>query len=154
MSVEKVKQYLSRFGKDGDVLILTESTATVQLAAEAIHVAPDQIAKSLTFRNGEGCILVVMSGDARVDNQKFKEAFSLRAKMCKPDEVEAYTGHEVGGVCPFAVSKEHTLVYLDNSLKRYGLVYPAAGDANSMVPMTLDELWECSGAVGWVEITK
>lgn len=154
MSVEQAKNYLKQFGKDGDVYSMEASTATVDEAAAAIGVSPGQIAKSLTFQKGEGCILVVMSGDARVDNQKFKTVFSLRSKMCKPDDVKRFTGYDIGGVCPFGVDTSLTEVYLDDSLKQYDIVYPAAGDGNSMVKMTLSELYQCAQALGWVDIAK
>lgn len=154
MSVEKARNYLKEFGKDSDVHVMEASTATVDEAAAAIGVTPGQIAKSLTFQKGDGCILVVMAGDARVDNQKFKSVFALRSKMCKPDDVKRFTGYDIGGVCPFGVDTALTEVYLDESLKQFDIVYPAAGDSNSMVKMTTEELFQCAQALGWVDIAK
>ncbi len=154
MSIEIARAHLKQFGKDKEIQIMTQSTATVELAAAAIGVLPGQIAKSLTFTTDDGCILVVVAGDKRVDNKKYKKTFGRKANMCKPDDVEKFTGHAIGGVCPFGIINPATRVYLDGSLKAYDSVYPAAGSDNSMIHMTLDELFVCSGATDWVDVSK
>lgn len=153
MSVERVKEYLKRFGLDGRVIEFTVSSATVALAAEALHCEPGRIAKSLTFMvNGEP-VMILASGDARIDNRKYKEEFGTKAKMLTPEEVRELIGHEVGGVCPFAVN-EGVKVCLDKSLKKYDTVYPACGSSNSAIPLTIAELEKCSGYTKWVDVSK
>lgn len=153
MSVERVKEYLKRFGLDGRVIEFTVSSATVALAAEALHCEPGRIAKSLTFMvNGEP-VMILASGDARIDNRKYKEEFGTKAKMLTPEEVKELIGHEVGGVCPFAVN-EGVKVCLDKSLKKYDTVYPACGSSNSAIPLTIAELEKCSGYTKWVDVSK
>ena len=153
MSVERVKEYLKRFGLDGRVIEFTVSSATVALAAEALHCEPGRIAKSLTFMvNGEP-VMILASGDARIDNRKYKEEFGTMAKMLTPEEVKELIGHEVGGVCPFAVN-EGVKVCLDKSLKKYDTVYPACGSSNSAIPLTIAELEKCSGYTKWVDVSK
>ena len=129
------------------------SSATVELAAQTLDVHPARIAKTLSFALGEGCMLVVAAGDARVDNRKFKDQFTMKAKMLAPDEVERLTGSEVGGVCPFALP-EGTPVYLDVSLKRFATVFPACGSTNSAMEVTCDELFRYSRAKDWVDVCK
>ena len=153
MSVERVKEYLKRFGLDGRVRELPESSATVALAAQALGCGEGEIAKSLTFMvNGEP-IMIVAAGDARIDNHKYKEEFGAKAKMLTPDEVRELIGHEVGGVCPFAVN-DGVKVYLDKTLRRYEVVYPACGSSNSAVGMTIGELERASGYIKWVDVCK
>ncbi len=153
MSVETVKEYLSQWGREKDVLEFPVSSATVELAAQALHTAPGQIAKTLSFARGEGCLLVVAAGDARIDNAKFKAALGTKAKMLTPDQVLAMTGHAVGGVCPFALP-EDVPVYLDESLREKGVVYPACGSSNSAIRLTLEELAAYSRSRGWVDVCK
>ena len=153
MSIEAVKEYLSQWGRDKDVLEFSVSSATVQLAAEALHTAPEQIAKTLSFVNGEGCLLVVAAGNARIDNPKFKAAFGMKAKMLPPDRALELTGHAVGGVCPFALP-ENVPVYLDCSLKDKEAIYPACGSSNSAIRLTPDELECYSHSKGWVDVCK
>ena len=155
MSVKKVREYLKEFHKDQDIQVLSESSATVELAAKAVGVEPARIAKTLSFCGKEEgtCVLVVTAGDQKVDNSKFKHFFGMKAKMPKGDEVEKLTGHAPGGVCPFA-NPPHTAVYLDTSMKRFDTVFPAAGSGNSAVEMTCDELFACSGAREWVDVCK
>ena len=153
MSVERVIEYLKRFGLDGRVIEFTVSSATVALAAEALHCEPGRIAKSLPFMvNGEP-VMILASGDARIDNRKYKEEFGTKAKMLTPEEVKELIGHEVGGVCPFAVN-EGVKVCLDKSLKKYDTVYPACGSSNSAIPLTIAELEKCSGYTKWVDVSK
>ena len=153
MSLETVKAYFRRLGMEDRVMEFETSSATVELAAQAAGVEPARIAKTLSFRKGDGCVLVVAAGDARIDNRKFRDAFGVKAKMLSPDEVLAMVGHPVGGVCPFDV-KEGVPVWLDESLKRFDVVYPAAGSANSAVALTPDELQRCAGAAGWTDVCK
>ncbi len=154
MSVDAVRNYLKEFGLDGRVEEFTESSATVELAAKAAGVIPAMIAKTLSFKVGDGAVLVVTSGDTKVDNSKFKATFGTKAKMLTPDEAIEYTGHAVGGVCPFAIEREDVKTYLDVSLKRFDTVLPAAGSSSSCVRLSPNELELASRAVGWAEICK
>ena len=155
MSVEKVRAYLTPYGVTQRIRELEVSSATVELAAAALGVAPARIAKTLSFQGpgGQGCMLVVMAGDAKVDNQKFKARFGMKARMLSHEEALAHTGHAVGGVCPFALP-EGVPVYLDVSMQRFDVVYPAAGSGNSAVPMTCQELEQCAKAAAWVDVCK
>ncbi len=153
MSIEKVREFFTRKGLGDKVLEFDVSSATVELAAEAIGCESERIAKSLTFMGTERPIMVVATGDSRVDNAKFKATFGIKAKMLKFDEVEELIGHAVGGVCPFCV-KENVSIYLDNSLKRFETVYPACGSSNSAIELTLSQLEEFSSALGWVDVCK
>ena len=153
MSMEKVKAYFAQFGMEQRVLEFEVSSATVELAAQAAGVEPKRIAKTLSFLVGDTCILIVAAGDARVDNKKYKDRFGAKAKMLAHDDVPEYIGHAVGGVCPFAV-KEGVKVYLDESLKRFETVFPAAGSANSAIEMTIPELEQYSKFDGWVDVCK
>ena len=153
MSIEKAREHLRRFGMEDKVIEFTVSSATVELAAAALGVEGARIAKTLSFKKGDGCVLVVAAGDAKVDNRKFKDAFGCKAKMLSPDEVLSLVGHPVGGVCPFGINPG-VPVYLDESLRRFEIVYPACGSANSAIPVTPEELFRVSGAVGWVDVCK
>ena len=153
MSMEKVKAYFAQFGMEQRVLEFEVSSATVELAAQAAGVEPKRIAKTLSFLVGDSCILIVAAGDARVDNKKYKDRFGAKAKMIAHDDVPEYIGHAVGGVCPFAV-KEGVKVYLDESLKRFETVFPAAGSANSAIELTIPELEQYSKFDGWVDVCK
>lgn len=153
MSIERVRAYFERFGIAERILEFAVSSATVELAAEAAGVEPARIAKTLSFRDGEGGLLVVAAGDARVDNRKFKEAFHQKARFLTPEEAVAFTGHAVGGVCPFAVD-DSVAVYLDESLRRFETVFPAAGSANSAIELTCDELSRYANARCWVDVCK
>lgn len=154
MSVQAVKEYLAQWGRDGDVRELGESSATVELAAKALGVEPARIAKTLSFKGAEGCILVVAAGDVKIDNPKFKAQFQCKAKMLTPGEALAYTGHAVGGVCPFALPDSAVKVYLDVSLKRFATVFPACGSGNSAIELSLEELNSYSHAECWVDVCK
>ena len=153
MSIEKVREYLSNYGLAEKIIEFDVSSATVELAAAALSCEPCQIAKSLAFLMGEGAILVVAAGDVKIDNAKFKAEFGAKAKMVPFAEVEQFVGHAAGGVCPFAV-KDGVAVYLDESLKRFELVYPAAGSSNSAIPLTLSELEGASQYQKWVDVCK
>ena len=153
MSIERARAHLARYGLEERIRELTVSSATVALAAEALGCEPARIAKTLSFENGEGAILVIAAGDARIDNAKFKHRFGIKAHMLSAERVEPLIGHGVGGVCPFGVNAGIP-VYLDESLKRFDIVYPAAGTAASAVMLTLSELERASEADGWVDVTK
>ena len=153
MSIEKVRAYFRPLGREQDILEFPVSSATVELAAQAVGVIPARIAKTLSFLVDGACILVVTAGDAKIDNSKFKAFFHTKAKMLTPEQVSQLTGHTVGGVCPFA-NPEHVSVYLDESLKRFSTVFPAAGSGNSAIELTCDELEELSHATGWVDVCK
>ena len=151
MSLEKAESYLKEAGFLDHVIELKESTATVALAAEALGVEPGMIAKTMSFLQGEQPVLILTEGTAKVDNRKYKDTFHVKAKMIPFEQVEEVTGHAPGGVCPFGI-KDGIEVYLDESLKRFEMVYPAAGDDHSAVRLTIPELEEVSGAKGWVDV--
>ncbi|HNY95100.1 MAG TPA: YbaK/EbsC family protein [Flexilinea sp.] len=153
MSVENVKAYFDQYGISDRIREFEESSATVELAAGLLSCSPGEIAKTLAFRLNGGCVLIVAAGDAKVDNSKFKAVFGSKAVMVKPEEAEELVGHAVGGVCPFAV-KEGVRVYLDQSLKRFETVYPAAGDSHSVIRLSIAELEKYSGAIGWIDVCK
>lgn len=153
MSIVKVREYLKDFGADGRILEFPVSSATVELAAKALGTAPARIAKTLSFRLASGVILVVLAGDAKTDNRKYRETFGEKARMLDREEAEALVGHAVGGVCPFAVN-DGVKVYLDVSLKRFATVFPAAGSANSAIELTPEELEKFSRSSGWVDVGK
>ena len=154
MSIEKVRAYFERCGIANRIQEFPVSSATVELAAEALHIAPCRIAKTLSFSVHDAPILVVTAGDAKVDNAKFKARFGVKAKMLSREDAEPLIGHAVGGVCPFAV-KEGVAVYLDESLRRFETVFPAAGSSNSAIEMTCAELEKySSNFVEWVDVCK
>ena len=150
-SIGKVRKYLENWGLAEMIHEYSVSSATVELAALAEGVIPARIAKSLTFHGEGGCVMVVAAGDARVSNGKYKKAFGRKPGMLPPDQVSELTGHEVGGVCPFALPGT-TAVWLDISLRRFPTVFPACGSDNSAIEMDMEQLWETSGAVGWVDV--
>ncbi len=153
MSIDKVKAYFASVGLLERIQEFEVSSATVALAAEALHCEPARIAKTLSFEKGEGAILVVAAGDAKVDNPKFKSAFGMKAKMLTPEDALRLIGHAVGGVCPFAIN-EGVPVYLDESLRRFDFVYPAAGSGSSGIRLTIPELEEHSHCAAWVDVCK
>lgn len=153
MSVEKVREYLDGFGMADRLLEFDVSSATVELAAQALNCEPGRIAKTMSFHVGGGVVLVVAAGDEKIDNRKFKDQFHTKAKMLSHDEVEPLTGNQPGGVCPFGVP-EQVQVYLDKSLHRFDPVYPAAGSGNSAVRISPEELETVCRAAGWVDVCK
>ena len=155
MSIEKGRAYFRSLGMEDRVIEFTVSSATVELAAAALGVEGARIAKTLSFKNkeGDGCVLILAAGDARIDNRKFKDKFGCKAKMLTPDEVLEMVGHPVGGVCPFGCN-EGIPVYLDVSLQRFTTVFPAVGSPSSAIELNLDELWTCSRALEWVDVCK
>lgn len=153
MSLEKAKAYLKKYSLDKNVLEFNESSATVSDAAKAIGCEEKEIGKTLSFLVGEEPILVLVAGDSKIDNKKFKECFNIKAKMIPFDDVEKYIGHAPGGVCPFGI-KDGVKVYLDESLKRMEIIYPACGSSKSAVKLTIKELEECSNYEKWVDVCK
>ena len=153
MSMQAARDHLAKFGLEGRIREFSVSSATVELAAVAVGCEPARIAKSLSFLVGEQPILILAAGDAKVDNPRYKAKFGTKAKMIPADQVEELIGHGVGGVCPFG-TKPGVTVYLDESLRRFDVVYPAAGTAASAVELTLPELETASGACGWVDVCK
>lgn len=153
MAIEKVKEYFKKYDMEEKVLEFDVSSATVELAAEALHCEPCRIAKTLSFFVGEEPILIVTAGDVKIDNAKYKARFGKKAKMISAEEVETVIGHGVGGVCPFAVN-ENVTVYLDESLKRFTTVFPACGSSNSAIELTIEEMERYSGYKEWVDVCK
>lgn len=153
MSIEKVRDYFRPLGREQDILEFPVSSATVELAAQAVGVIPERIAKTLSFLVEEGCVLIVAAGDAKIDNAKYKAMFHTKAKMLTPEQVTRFTGHAIGGVCPFG-SLEGVRTYLDISLKRFDTVFPAAGSSNSAIELTCGELEEYSRSLGWVDLCR
>ena len=153
MSIERVRERFAELGIAQRIMEFSVSSATVELAAEALGCEGARIAKTLSFKIGDSPILIVAAGDARIDNAKYKAKFSAKAKMLTPDEAESLIGHAVGGVCPFAVNDGVT-VYLDESLKRFETVFPACGSSNSAIELTIPELEKYSGFAEWVDVTK
>ena len=153
MAIERVKEYFKQFGMEDRIIELKESSATVELAAQALNCEPARIAKSLSFMVDEKPILVISAGDVKVDNAKYKAQFGTKAKMLTAEEVETLVGHAVGGVCPFGIN-EGVTVYLDESLKRFTTVFPACGSGNSAIELTIPEMEQYSGYIEWVDVCK
>ncbi len=153
MSFERAAEYVRGCGLGDRIKVFPVSSATVELAAQAVGVEPGRIAKSLTFRVGEDPVMILCAGDWKIDNPKYKARFSTKAKMLAPDEVERLIGHAVGGVCPFG-RNENVAVYLDESLRQYDVVYPACGSDNSAVELTVEELERISGSRGWIDVCR
>ena len=152
MSIEKARMYLASRGLEDRIIIPEASSATVELAARALGTEPGQIAKTMSFLLDDQPILILTEGTARIDNRKFKDRFHKKAKMIPPDRVEELVGHSPGGVCPFGTN-EGIPVYLDGSLKKYDVVYPAAGTDHSAVRLTVQELEDCLEAE-WVDVCR
>ena len=153
MAIDKVREYFKQFGIDDKIQELELSSATVELAAEALNCEGQRIAKSLSFKVDDTPILVISAGDAKIDNAKYKSYFKSKAKMLSPDEVKDFIGHEIGGVCPFAINKG-VKVYLDESLKCFNTVFPACGSSNSAIELTISELEKYSNFIEWVDVCK
>ena len=153
MSIDRVKEYFKQFGIEDRIQEFDVSSATVELAAEALSCEPQRIAKTLSFIVKEEPILIVAAGDAKVDNHKYKAKFAKKAKMLTPDELIELIGHPMGGVCPFGIN-DNVTVYLDESLKRFKTVFPACGSANSAIELTIEELERYSGYKEWVDLCK
>ncbi|WP_312390915.1 YbaK/EbsC family protein [Chryseobacterium sp.] len=154
MSLEKVKQHLSQWNRESDIILLNQSSATVHQAAEALGVSVAKIAKSISlYDKDNGVIVIVASGQSKIDSKKFKERFDFKAKMLSFEDVEVLVGHPVGGVCPFGVN-DGVKVFLDLSLKHFNYVYPACGTVNSAIKLTIPELEKYSLSEEWVDVTK
>lgn len=153
MAIERVREYFKAYDMDGRIQEFDVSSETVALAAEALNCEPYRIAKSMSFKVEDEAILIVTAGDVKIDNPKYKAQFQTKAKMLSYDEVEVMIGHAVGGVCPFAI-KDGVKVYLDESLKRFETVFPAAGSGNSAIELTLEELEKYSNYIAWVDVCK
>lgn len=153
MAIEKVKKYFKEYGIENNILEFNTSSATVELAANALGCKPEHIAKSLSFNVNDTTIIIVTAGDMKIDNAKFKQEFNTKAKMLKFEEVEEKIGHAVGGVCPFAIN-EGVKVYLDVSLKEYDYVYPACGSSNSAIKLSITELEKYSNYIKWIDVAK
>lgn len=153
MAIEKVREYFAGFGMENRILEFQESSATVELAAQALGCEGARIAKTMSFIVAEKPILILCAGDTKVDNAKYKAFFKEKARMIQFEQVETIIGHAPGGVCPFAVN-EGVLVYLDESLKRFETVFPACGSSNSAIELTIPELEKYSGYLGWIDVTK
>ena len=153
MSIEKGRAYFRSLGIEDRVIEFTVSSATVELAAQALSVEGARIAKTLSFKTPDGCMLILAAGDARIDNHKFKDKFHMKAKMLSADEVLELVGHPVGGVCPCGIDPAIP-VYLDVSMKRFRTVFPAVGSASSAIELDLDELYRYSNALEWIDVCK
>ena len=153
MSIQRVREYFKEYGMENRIQEFQVSSATVELAAQALHCDPERIAKTLSFMVKDRVVLVVTAGDMKIDNSKYKAQFGTKAKMLSPDDAEILVGHKVGGVCPFGV-KEGVEIYLDVSLKRFETIFPACGSANSAIELTISELEKYSGFFEWVEVCK
>ena len=153
MSIEKVKEYFKQYNMEDKVMEFPVSSATVELAAQALSCEPCRIAKTLSFSANDKTILIVTAGDAKIDNKKYKTFFGAKAKMLTFDEVTEKIGHAVGGVCPFAVN-EGVDIYLDESLKRFESVFPACGSSNSAIELTPSQLEEYTSYIQWIDVCK
>ena len=154
MTIEAVKEYLKEYGKDNAIIELKASSATVELAAKALGVIPARIAKTLSFKVDNNCVLIVTAGDTKIDNRKFKEIFKTKEKMLTPEEVIEFTGHAIGGVCPFGLKDPKIKTYCDISMKRFETIFPACGSHNSAIELTCDELFTISKSYKWLDICK
>lgn len=153
MAVNKVKDFFKKYNMENNIIEFDKSTATVELAAIALNTYTNNIAKSMAFLVKEEPIIVVTSGDSRIDNSKYKKYFESKAVMIKPDELENIIGHAMGGVCPFAIN-DNVKVYLDVSLKSLDNIYPACGSSNSAIKLTVSELEEYSNFIDWIDVCK
>lgn len=155
MSIEKVRSYFAQFGIEDRIQEFDVSSATVDLAAQAVGVEGARICKTLSFKIPDGgCVLIQTAGDTKIDNRKFKTFFGFKAKMLSPEEVVEYTGHAIGGVCGFAVENPEVKIYCDVSMQRFDTVFPACGSANSAIELSCDEIFRYSGAREWIDVSK
>lgn len=155
MAIEKVRAFFRQLGMEERIQEFDVSSATVELAARAVGVEGARICKTLSFKDGEeGCILIQTAGDTKIDNRKFKDTFGQKAKMLTAEEVVAFTGHAIGGVCAFAIDNPRVRVFCDESMKRFETVFPACGSANSAIELTCDELFDVSKAEKWIDVCK
>ena len=151
MAFEKARDYLKNMGYEDRIRTFEVSSATVELAAIAVGTKPERIAKSLTFKVNDKPIMVICAGDGKVSNSKYKNQFGVKARMLSPDEVHELIGHDIGGVCPFGIN-DGVDVYLDETLKRFDIVYPACGSGNSAVELSIEDLEKTSNFISWVDV--
>ena len=154
MAIEKVREYFKTLGIEDRIKEFDVSSATVELAAQALSCELAHIAKSLSFKIEDRTLLILVAGDAKIDNKKYKAEFATKAKMLNPDEVVEYIGHAIGGVCPFAIANDGVKVFLDVSMKRFSTVFPACGSSNSAIELTCDEMEKYSHCEKWVDVCK
>ena len=155
MSIEIVREYFKEFGLEEKIMEFEVSSATVELAAQAVGVEGARICKTLSFKDGEdGCILIQTAGDTKIDNRKFKDTFGQKAKMLSPEEVVEFTGHAIGGVCAFGIKNEKVRIYCDESMKRFDTVFPACGSSNSAIELTIEELQKYSNYIKTIDVCK
>ncbi|MCI8348996.1 MAG: YbaK/EbsC family protein [Firmicutes bacterium] len=155
MAIEIVREYFKQLGIEDRIMEFDVSSATVELAALAVGVEGARICKTLSFKYGDnGCILIQTAGDAKIDNRKFKDTFGQKAKMLSPDEVIAFTGHAIGGVCAFGINNDNVKIFCDESLKRFETIFPACGSSNSAIEFTCEELYKYSNAIEWIDVCK
>jgi len=153
MSLEKAKQHLAKYNLQDQIILLDESSATVELAAAALGVKPERITKTMAFLLDERVILILTAGDVKIDNIKYRQKFSSKAKMVPYENCSELVGHPAGGVCPFGIN-ENITVYLDESLQRFSSVFPACGTGNSAIELTIAQLEQCSNYLEWIDVTK
>ena len=155
MAIEKVRAYFGDLGMEDRIQEFDVSSATVELAAQAVGVEGARICKTLSFKDGEdGCVLIQTAGDTKIDNRKFKDTFGQKAKMLTAEEVVEFTGHAIGGVCAFAIENPRVRVFCDESMKRFETVFPACGSSNSAIELTCDEIFRISKAEKWIDVCK
>lgn len=152
MAIDKVRTYFRKIGLEGNILEFPTSSATVDLAANAAGVIPARICKTISFKTAEGCVLIQTAGDTKISNSKYKSYFNCKAKMLNAEEVLYYTGHEVGGVCAFAIDRNDVKIYCDKSMKRFETMFPACGSSNSAIELTPDELFRYSNSLEWIDV--
>ncbi len=152
MSIDKVREYFKQYNMQNQILEFEVSSATVELAAKALNTEPARIAKTLSFKLDEICILIVCAGDVRIDNKKYKAHFHSKARMLSPEEVIKFTGHAIGGVCPFGIENNNVKVYTDISLQRFKTIFPACGSSNSAIELTCEDLYKYSESLGWIDV--
>lgn len=154
MSIDAVRAYFKNFDLDNKIMEFSTSSATVELAAQTLNCETARIAKTLSFKTGSNIILIVCAGDTKIDNKKYKDTFACKAKMLAPEEVLEYTGHAIGGVCPFGLKNDKIDVYIDKSLLRFSSVFPACGSSNSAIELSPDELFYYAKAKSWIDVCK
>ena len=153
MSITRAREYFAKFGMENRIIEFATSSATVALAAVAAGCEEARICKTLSFMGNEGPLLILVAGDVKIDNHKYKEQFGVKAKMLTAEQVEELIGHAVGGVCPFGI-KDGVTVYLDDSMRRFATMFPACGSSNSAIELTIEELEKYSGYKAWVNVGK
>ena len=155
MAIEIVREYFKQLGIEDRIMEFDVSIETVELAALAVGLEGERICKTLSFKDCDnGCIMIQTAGDAKIDNRKFKDTFGQKAKMLSPDEVIAFTGHAIGGVCAFGINNDNVKIFCDESLKRFETIFPACGSSNSAIEFTCEELYKYSNAIEWIDVCK